>query len=282
MKNSISALLIALLALTSVDAFSEPVSISLRRTLTDKNTIDKPAQFQITWPNNGDASYTVDAGINVSFNATLHGDTLWEPVAAVEYHRNNQIAREQNTFIGSLSLLGVIGDITNSNTSWLPQFAIKYKSDDVRNNKSFLGTADISLVNKTLPIGKIFGSDDIGLIWQPRAGLEYENIFEANSGTTKGNVLRGKGMIELAVYPARKALDQRLELTASYQYWNDLSSSSALNNGDPVHTLLRYSAKYYLNQNRNYAIALEHLDGENPSENLSRQRYNQFAFQIIF
>jgi hypothetical protein len=282
MKNSLTALLIGLFALSAVDAYSEPVSFKLRRTLLDKNTIEKPAQFQLTWPDNGDASYTVDAGINVSFSAALNGDTLWEPIAAVEYHRNNQIAKEQNTIIGSLSLLGVIGDISTSDTAWLPQFTIKYKSDEVRNSKSFVGTADISLVNKTLPIGKIFGSDDIGFIWQPRAGLEYENIFDANSGSNTGNILRGTGSLEFAVYPARKALDQRLELAASYQYWNDLSRSSALNNGDTGHTLFRCSAKYFLNQNRNYAIALEHLDGENPVENLVKQRYNQFAFQVMF
>lgn len=264
----------------------QPFSFHLRRSVVDKNVYEKPAQLLINWPDDGDNHYMIDIGMNaILFSFGQNGDnsnSLWELGLFAEYHRNSitDEDKQQNTFLTGITLLGVIGDITVKKWSLVPQASIKYKNDVKSSKKSFVTSADIGLISLPLKIGVILGPSAIGFLWQPRIGIEFEKVFQAPEDKPTGQVFRLFSSLDIVIYPAQEILKKKLELALSYNYWRDFAESDSIDSGRDNHDLVRISLRYYLN--KNVAVALERIDGENPLEGFVEQKYVQLAFQLKF
>jgi len=236
----------------------------------------------MTLPEEGNDSYAIDIGLSALPPGMLLENSLWDFAVTGEYHRNTQINKEQDSLIISMSALGVLGDITTQPWSILPQTSLKYKNDEVKNTDSILISLDTSAVYLPLELGKIIGPDQLGFLWQPRIGLEYENIFEAKDEGPTGNIIRGYGFMDIALFPLRSELKERLELSIIAKAWYDVSKSTKLDNGDDTHNLIEYSVTYYFDENKHFALSLSHIDGENPTTGFQEQKFSQISLKTKF
>ena len=263
-------------------ASAYPWSVKLRRSIINKNILEKPAQIQATFPDDADDSYSIDAGLNIISPGIKLNESVWEFVATGEWHRNTQTEKEQDSLIFSLSAIGVVGDISEKRWCLLPQGSLKYKNDRIKVNESILISIDSGAVFLPINLGKIVGPNELGFLWQPRIGLEYENIIEAKNENATGDVFRAFGAIDVAFYPWRNTLGERLVVSAIIKYWLEFSEDEAIDDGKNNYTFRKYSLRYYLNKKKNYAIAIERVDGSNPTESLTEQKFTQIAFQVKF
>ncbi|MCP4746382.1 MAG: hypothetical protein GY874_09620 [Desulfobacteraceae bacterium] len=263
-------------------AYAEPWNYYLRRSAINKSTLEKPAQFQITLPEDNEDSYAIDLGLSALSPSILYKESLWEFALTGEYHRNTQIEKKQEVLLLGASTLGVIGDITEQPWSILPKSSIDFKHDEISDSESILISLNSSVVYLPFWIGKITGTNLLGFLWQPLIGLEYENIFEAKDDAPTGDILRGYAFFDIAVYPLRTLIQERLELSVIAKVWHDLHESSDLDGDNDSYDLIEYSATYYLDENKHYALALCHFDGENPTTGFQQQKFTQVSFKMKF
>jgi hypothetical protein len=253
---------------------------SLRRSLVDRNAILLPASLQITLPEGGASSYAVDLGASVS--RTFLGSDLWTFVAGGEVHRNNQSLRQQDLTSGSLALQGQIGEAEGSATAWFPQLTMSFRRDGVFSTKSLVPAASLTAAGSPLRIGRVLGPPNLGILWQPRVGLEYQDVVSAPAGQSTGHVGRAIGNVAVAVYPGFQKLGARLEIVSSLTASRDVAKSSALDTGRDNHVLRSVAVNYFLDTDKHYALGFSWVDGENPSEGLREQRYKQIAFKVLY
>jgi hypothetical protein len=254
---------------------------SLRRTLVDRNAILYPASLQITLPEDGGSSYAVDLGASVS--RTFLGSALWTFVAGGEVHRNNQSFREQDLTSGSFALQGQIGEAGGNATVWFPQLSLSFRRDGVFGTKSLVPAASLMPAGSPLRIGFLLGPPNFGIVWQPQAGVEYQDVLSAPAGRSTGHVGRAFGNVAVAVYPGlHKLAAHCLEIVSSITAGRDFAQSSALDTGRNHHVLRTVAVNYYFDPGKHYALGFSWIDGENPSEGLPEQRYKQIAFKVLY
>jgi hypothetical protein len=253
---------------------------SLRRTLVDRNAIGLPASLQITLPEDGGSSYAIDLGASVSH--TFLRSSLWTFVAGGEVHRNNQSLREQDLTSGSLALQGQIGEAVGKATAWFPQISLSFRRDGVFGTKSLVPAASLTAAGSPLRIGHVLGPSNLGILWQPRVGLELQDVVSVPAGQSTGHVGRAFGNVAVAIYPGFQKLGARLEIVSSLTAWQDFAESSALDTRRDRHVLRTVAVNYFLDADKHYALGFSWIDGENPAEGLVEQRYKQIAFKVLF
>ncbi len=195
---------------------------ALRHSAVDKNAVEKPAQFLITLPDEGESSYAINAAVSMSHAVLLIGNSLWDFSVAAEYHRNNQTDKEQNSAIASAGFLGVVVFDTNNSFGVLPQLTSRFKRDQVKHQSSLGAVLDLDLLWPNAAIGQIVRLAPcraLGVLWQPRAGLDFESVFTSPGDTLNGTVLRLYGGVELALYPLPGEAGEYVELYASIEGW---------------------------------------------------------------
>jgi len=253
---------------------------SLRRTLVDRNAIGLPASLQITLPEDGANSYAVDLGVSVSH--TFLRSALWTFVAGGEVHRNNQALRAQNLTSGSLALQGQVGEALGKATAWFPQLSLSFRRDGVFGTQSLVPAASLTAAGSPLRIGRVLGPPNLGILWQPRVGLELQDILRSPDGQSTGHVGRAFGNVAVAVYPGFQKLGARLEIVASITGSRDVAKSNAFDTGRDNHVLRTVAVNYFLDTDKHYALGFSWINGENPSEGLREQRYKQIAFKVLY
>ena len=253
---------------------------SLHRSLADRNGITLPASLQVTFPEEGGTSYAVDLG--ASANRTFLRHELWTFAVGGEVHRNNQSLRKQDLESGAVALLGQIGDLVEDAAVWFPQLSLSFRRDGVRGTKSLVPAATLTGAGTPLQIGRVLGPPNLGIEWQPRVGLELQDVLSASAGRSTGHVGRAFGNATVAVYPGFQKLGARLEIVSAVTAWQDVAKSSAFDDHRDHHVLRTVSANYYFDPDKHFALGFSWLDGENPSEGLPDQRYKQIAFKVQY
>src|SRR5438132_120109 len=73
-------------------------SVKIRQGTADKNTIEKPAQFQFVSPQDGgDDSYAIDVGLTAKFwGGAFNENATWELGPTVEYHKQTLVSKPQD------------------------------------------------------------------------------------------------------------------------------------------------------------------------------------------
>lgn len=263
------------------------VGWAITRSVVDKNNAEKPAQLQLTMPDEGEDSYAVDGALSLLFPPVLLTNkleewtgALWESALTAEYHRNNQTDKEQDTLVGSFTVLGVVGDLAEGNWTLFPRLSLKYKSDEVKNTKSGLLVADLMPALKRPRIGREFGPAQLRFLFQPSVGTELERVFEAKDDEPTGTVVRAFGDADLRIFPLANTFDERLEFYVYGKYWNDISESGSLDDRDDGHELVRAGVTVYFDNEKRFGLGFDRVNGENPTEGLPDQTYDQISFKV--
>lgn len=84
------------------------------------------------------------------------------------------------------------------------------------------------------------------------------------------------------MYPASVRLGKRLEIALRLSHWKDISEAQGVEDGRVRHTLTSLAVNYYFDRALHWGLSLEHVDGENPTEDLADQRYTQLGLAIKY
>jgi hypothetical protein len=116
------------------------------------------------------------------------------------------------------------------------------------------------------------------IIWDPSIGLEH--LRERTKEGERGRLTRwSTGVAASAFYVVDEARDARWKLDLRADTWRELSEAGALRDGRKRQYLREAGLGYQLN--KNVAITLKRVSGENPIEGLSQQRYKQLTVEVI-
>jgi hypothetical protein len=255
--------------------------IKLRQSVLDRNAVEKPALIQITFPKDKPASYAVDAGLTlnlISEDSKLSSSLKMGPT--VELHRSTQGDKPQASFSAGATALH-IKRMTDA-SDFVSVVTAGYKRDKIKHTSTMqTGYKYTPLISK-YAIGLYRGPDALQVLWQPTFGLEYDNVIESTASMGKGSTLRGHAQVDVAVYPAGKALERRLELATSYIYWPDLAEAKSVDDGKDRHELLQSSLTVYLDGKRHFGVGFDYVHGENPTKGLDYQTYALLSLKLKF
>ena len=270
-------------------------SLIIRKGLDSKDDKDKPANFSLTWPQDGKSnSYLVNAAAGMDLTHVYKGKGSLELLPSFSFNRNNQVKKEQYNMKGAIAanlLLGRSDDVlgTHSFFSFFP--TLQYMRNKIDTSSSFFATAYFTWVKKgahgfALSNYANLGNSGFLLYASPSAGLEYQNRFDVKKPGTKGDVTRlffggdvrlafrnGKGL------PKRFTGPKLFELTFTY------AGRDQLGNGLPVREgytyLLKSELDYYpVTGLEDLCIGLSYNDGQDPIAAIEKQKFWQLAFKF--
>jgi hypothetical protein len=255
--------------------------VNLRAAVFDKNAVEKPAQFQATWPAGAKTYYSIDAGLTLDLVSPRSPSAAsWKVGPFVEYHRKTQLKQEQDSLLAGVSVLNTAGDPATA--SHYTQLKGEYKRDAVKSTESAQGSLLYMPLVPRYAVGLARGPDSLRVVWQPAVGVEFERVAKAAPGRPTGSVARLNAGVDVAFYPADGRLHKRLEVAFSWMYWRDVAERSGLDDGRDSHRQWKGTLSYALDAAAHVSVGLEFLDGENPSKGLADQRYAQFALRLKY
>ena len=277
-------------------------SLSLRRSLVDKNGATKPAFVRYTEPAGEMREYQIDAGLSLDFIADsplLEGDLL----IGTEVHKNTFLEKEQDSSTISFSYeptLASWGSADQGLGELMARVLVSYKRNLVKSAESAIPTVEFDWLNKSLSIGTY--SDDFESARFPYQtnvsfGVHQESILDAAEGDPTGGITRAYVATELAIYfgdlPWKTPKDGKLkdpELDFSYgarlllehTYWNEFSKSRDLDTGNDDLELFRATLEIGLTEENQVSLGLTYQNGEDPLNGLEDQEFLALGFNFRF
>ena len=253
----------------------------IRQNTNVKKDIDQPAFLTFTRPDGGPTSTQIGLGALV----TLVAKKGLSVEALVDFQKNNAISKEQDARkIGASGFWRIATNNPRHNP--VVNFRSNYKNDRIKGTETwqnafggtvvFTGKWPFPVPNHLFPVGNAFD-----VVYFPNIGLELDNVFEATDPAAQGFIGRVVGTVSLGVYPAPRALRNRVELLASYAYRRDFTDST--NEADDQHSLFSAQINWLILKSENYGefgVGLSYVDGENPDEGFTKQRYVLLALKF--
>lgn len=292
MKTRLLSLLIAILLVipafgeepTNQDSFIEKLlkflRPSLRQSVLDKNTIEKPAVLQFVHPSDGNKSdsYSIDAGLSLKLLDTAR----WQVGPTVEYHRQTETSKQQNNIQVGLSVINVLGDVTEG-FAMFTQATLKYKSDRIATGEGLLAKIDFVPLRSAWGIGSDFGLKQLRFLWQPTLGIQFETASNVLKTGQSGEVVRFFGNMEMAIYPLARTLRRNLELVIRDSYWLNINRTGGFSSMySKDHNLFQVSLTIYFDDARHFGAGIDYFKGENSEQGLLRQEATMIAFKTKF
>lgn len=258
--------------------------LHIARSLTDKNLASKPAAVQVTVPRDGATSYAVDLGAGYTHTFSKSDNIQQDLTFGAEYHRNTLASQKQDSTIATLNLDWLIGNVDNkADPVWFPTLGLKFKKDRIKGTESAVPGLSSTLASKRLRVGEVIGlRRPVAFAWQPSAGLEWERITRAANNGARGATLRPWSEVDVDIYPLWSRLHSALALSLTGRAWHDLSQSRALRTGRENQYLRKASLSYFLDEDQHFAVGVDRISGENPSEGQAEQHYTQLSFKVTF
>jgi hypothetical protein len=270
--------------LVLLSACSAVKDLKVAQSLTDKNVASKPAQIQVTIPKDGDRTYVVDAGVGYthSFPVNQEKKQQTDLTIGAEYHRNTVTDNPKDSTIASLRLDQIRGDITeHDDPITFPGIGLNFKKDRVKGTESIVPSFDITWRSNHFRIGDVIGRDGpVGFEWQPTLGTEVEFANKAEANNPTGRVGRVWGSLDANLYPAWGAIRSRLQLAGTLRLWQDYAVTSRIDNGRDRHYLRTLSLNYFFDDESRFAVGIDRVSGENPSEGEPDQHYTEISFKV--
>lgn len=272
--------------------------IQVSKSATDKNGLDKPAQFQWTKGVSASDSWATDAALSVVFATYPDREKLFlgkpyyiEPQVSTEYHRQTATSQEQNTILAGVGATALWGKESTDTWFHILSPSAKYKDDRVKSTEGMQTTLDYTAVVKIpyVPIGKAVGAEWMQFSWRPTIGVDYEGVYTSPSPkpngppqSPTGNILRGYGDLQFSLYPAggESLLSERLALTVELSGWGDAVATNGIDKGSHTKTLIQPGVAYYFDKLKHVGIGVEYVSGANPREDLRKQTYYQASFRL--
>lgn len=183
-------------------------NIKIRKTFESKTDDDnKAAILSFTVPEKGSNSFLLNAGVGVDFAKTLKDRFRNTFNGFFVFNRNTLIDKEQHNYKLGITTNQVF--IRNTHTSFFGLNTLEYLHDYIDTTHSLVFTSYWHPVSKggLVSIGGYSLTDNSFLVnIAPQAGLEYQNILDANSSFKKGYDLRGFFSIGLNMIIKKKAV----------------------------------------------------------------------------
>lgn len=270
--------LLLLLLLPSIVYAQVFEHFKIRQSVIDLNEISEPARFNITFPDSGDNSFLINAGLSYKPDKSylVHG-ILLEWSGTIEYQRNTAIDKEQNLLSASLSGY-IISDFDLIFAGSLnSQLIAKLKSNYQDTARSASVNLKVIPAISKLKFSQFFGPDNFKLLFEPYFGIYYESKL-STVDNFDGDIFRAYGTPVFAIYPFWKKYDCRFILSASRSWWFNIYENNFLtlqDVNDP--TLWNISAQIYFTSEKNFGINGSYTNGSNPMNDLGDQEFYQLS-----
>lgn len=266
--------------------------IRLRQSFQTPSTRADPAVISFSAPTGAPDTYAVNAAVGYALEPDVQA-TPWQLFATVEYHRSNELEKEQNTLI-----LGLDGEVQHrdigygSGNGWTPitVASVDYKHDRISRTYGTQTSAHITPLLKRRPrqIWRPNQFSEIGPLrtrYVPYVGFEHEYVWSADGDdATTGHLVRGVGRIHVDVTPRAKAFRNRFELTARLAVRCDAVDGidRALDGSGRVHPHVTTGVTYYFVKSDDGAVGLHgsYTAGEDPSLGFANQELVRVALSV--
>ena len=263
--------------------------IKVRKSSYDKNQFSDPAMISLTDPNGADNSYAIDFGISFLPEEWSGPKYIISPM--IEYHKNNTIEKEQDVLRAGISgsyLFGALTNYSEGNVSASLALSadgnLDIKRDHVKDTKSWEAAALFRPLYTPWGLGSTIGNKNFRIGFDIQAGSQFEDVFsggdDKDGATVDGDTLRLTALTGVHVYPAIGAIKKRLELSAMYQYWNEVTQSGIFDDNNDDFDLFKTYILYYLDDKLQYGLTLSYQDGDDPSEGLLDQSFVRLGLII--
>lgn len=179
--------ILALLIIANItQAFSQ--NFKIRQSMETAEQRQEPAQFQVTFPKNADASWLVNVGASLAIKTN---STSFLSKLSGEYHKNTLTEKKQNNLNIGYGYTWLIG---GKKLLWFSTGDAKYVYDEIKKKSSiasnilFTFYRDGSKLNwNTYTISKNARSS---LFLSLFAGTQLQQIFQAKNDSAEGFILR--------------------------------------------------------------------------------------------
>ena len=158
------------------------------------------------------------------------------------------------------------------------------KRDHVKDTKSWEAAALFRPLYTPWGLGSTIGNKNFRIGFDIQAGSQFEDVFsggdDEDGATVDGDTLRLTALTGVHFYPAFGAIKRRLELSAMYQYWNEVTQSGIFDDNNDDFDLFKTYILYYLDDKLQYGLTLSYQDGDDPSEGLLDQSFVRLGLII--
>jgi len=257
------------------------LSLSLRQSVFDKNTIEKPALIQFILPSDPtkENSYAIDGGLALLFS---FNSPAWQYAATLEYHRQTEISKPQDNFQAGFSVINILGDVTEGFALY-SSIAAKYKHDKIVSGEGIFIRFDSTPLLPRIGMGVTRGIKQLQVLWQPTFGIQYETASDVFKTGNSGKVVRVAFTIEIGFYPFSRMLKNSLELILRNSSWINLNRTGEYKKQfDSNQNMFKAGFSYYIDENHHIGIGLDYIKGENPEQGLLNQESTMFSLKIKY
>ena len=253
--------------------------VSIRQSLKDRNTINKPASAYLTLPREGDATKEVNGAVSIALTPP---NPEFSAGLGIQFNENTALDSRQNALKVGLD------------SNWLRSFGPVERPtffSDLTVLAGYKGNGEKHADGISADVYWTFSAPaarcpwcpqlDIGgwLNYLPMIGVEHERVIHATGSAIEGSVTRSLLELTVNVFPLRPAVGKRLTLTADMAYRYDVQS---LLGGDRRHPFGAFSASYGLDPHNIFLIGVDYVRGENPDEGFEGQRFARLSLKVQF
>ena len=253
--------------------------VSIRQSLKDRNTINKPATAYLTFPHEGEATKEVNGAVSITFTPP-HPE--FSAGLGIQFNENTALDSRQNALKVGLdsNWLRSIGPVERPTFFSDLSVLAGYKRNGERHTDSMSADAYWTFSAPAtrcpwcpqLDIGGWFN-------YLPMIGAEYERTIHATNPANEGSVTRSLLELTVNIFPLRSVVGKRLTLTADVSHRYDVQSSL---DGDRSHPFGVFSASYGLDPHNIFLLGVDYVRGENPDEGFEGQRFARVSLKVQF
>jgi hypothetical protein len=267
------------------EATSTPVAdwfldhVSIRQSLKDRNTINKPATAYLTFPHEGEAAKQVNGAVSIAF---ARPNPEFSAGLGIQFNENTMPDSRQNAIKAGLdsNWLRSIGPVERPKLFSDLSVLAGYTQNREKHTEGMSADAywTFSAPATRCPWCPQL---DIGgwLNYLPMIGAEYERTIRAHNPTDEGSVTRSLLELTVNTYPLRSVVGKRLIVTADVSHRYDVQSSF---DGDRGHPFGVFSVSYGLDPYNIFLIGFDYVRGDNPDEGFEGQRFARISLKVQF
>jgi hypothetical protein len=250
--------------------------------LTERADNIKPAQVSYIKPEGESSSYLIKAAATATTPGfKLFGDSVWQARFGPGFAKNTLVTKRQDNIGFSGVLLGSV-DVAEFFTL-LPWTTLAYENNRVADTDSLRVILDTGFVSTPLKLGGYFEVvKGIDFRWVPRLGFYHDRVISSTTDPERRST-GVVGKIYVEIIPI--ALDEKLALTADYQYLRELTASDD-SKKTHIYREIGIEWKFY-NPTDNAvrfkpSVGFTWVNGADPFQGLEEQKYRQLILKLKY
>jgi len=244
---------------------------------------EKPAQFQVTIPKDGSASWMFNTGISYALSSNL--TTSVQKISA-EYHRNTLTDKEQNNFQAGYALTQLLSKNADNGLYLNADAQYAYDGVDIKNSvaSSLLLTWYKDASEKGLSFNALNFFDASSLFLSGFGGVQLQGIFDAKDAGSKGFIVRPLYVLAVQYNINKKDSSNKKDSTKfsapkaalrfSVDYTGRVDAINSTSYREHYTQQLKVGADYFLTYEPvKVSIGASYNYGSDPFKGLKQQQY---------